>query len=199
MGNWQLDPYHTQVEFSAKHLGMMTVRGYFDEVSTTADIDPDHPETATVEATLSTASIRTNNGIRDNDIRSSNFLEVDKFPVITFKSTSIKPAGQDRYTLTGDLTIKGNTHPVTLDVVRYGEFNDPGMMGHRIAYSATTKINRKDFGLTLQRDPGRQARRQRGDPDPDRGRDRRAEGGRGDRGRLTPPARRPSPAVARPS
>src|SRR6266566_630512 len=90
MGNWQLDPYHTQVEFSAKHLGMMTVRGYFDEVSTTADIDPDHPETATVEATLSTASIRTNNGIRDNDIRSSNFLEVDKFPVITFKSTSTK-------------------------------------------------------------------------------------------------------------
>src|SRR5262252_2030857 len=96
VGNWQLDPYHTQVEFSAKHLGMMTVRGYFDEVSTTADIDPDHPQTAKVEATISTASIRTNNGIRDNDIRSSNFLEVDKFPVMTFKSTSIEPAGQDR-------------------------------------------------------------------------------------------------------
>ena len=149
MGNWQLDPYHTQVEFSAKHLGMMTVRGYFDEVSTTADIDPDHPETALVEATISTASIRTNNGVRDNDLRSSNFLEVDKFPVITFKSTSIKPAGQDRYTLTGDLTIKGNTHPVTLDVVKYGEFNDAGMMGHRIAYGATSQINRKDFGLSL--------------------------------------------------
>ena len=149
MGNWQLDPYHTQVEFSARHLGMMTVRGYFDEVSTTADIDPDHPETASVEATISTASIRTNNGIRDNDLRSSSFLEVDKFPVITFKSTSIEPARQDRYTLTGDLTIKGNTHPVALDVVKYGEFNDPGMMGHRIAYGATSQINRKDFGLTL--------------------------------------------------
>src|SRR5205823_1224593 len=60
MGNWQLDPYHTQVEFSAKHLGMMTVRGYFDEISTTADIDVEHPETASVEATISTASIRTN-------------------------------------------------------------------------------------------------------------------------------------------
>jgi polyisoprenoid-binding protein YceI len=149
MGNWQLDPYHTQVEFSAKHLGMMTVRGYFDEVSTSADIDPDHPETATVEATISTASIRTNNGIRDNDLRSSNFLEVDKFPVITFKSTGIEPSGPDRYTLTGDLTIKGNTHPVTLQVVKYGEFNDPGMMGHRIAYGATSQINRKDFGLSL--------------------------------------------------
>jgi len=149
MGNWQLDPYHTQVEFSAKHLGMMTVRGQFDEVSTTADIDPDHPENASVEATISTASIRTNNPTRDNDIRSSNFLEVDKYPTMTFKSTSIKPAGPDRYTLTGDLTIKGNTRPVTLEVTRYGEFNDPAMMGHRIAYGATTKINRKDFGLSF--------------------------------------------------
>jgi polyisoprenoid-binding protein YceI len=147
MGNWQLDPYHTQVEFSAKHLGMMTVRGHFDEVSATADIDPDRPEAASVEVTISTASIRTNNGIRDNDLRSSNFLEVDKFPVITFKSTSVEPSGPDRYTLTGDLTIKDTTHSVALQVTRYGEFNDPGMMGHRIAYGATSKINRKDFGL----------------------------------------------------
>lgn len=147
MGNWQLDPYHTQIEFSAKHLGMMTVRGHFDEVSAVADIDPDHPEAASVEVTISTASIRTNNAARDNDIRSSNFLEVDEYPVITFKSTSVEPAGADHYTLTGDLTIKGITHPVALDVTRYGEFNDAGMMGHRIAYGATTKINRKDFGL----------------------------------------------------
>jgi polyisoprenoid-binding protein YceI len=147
MGNWQLDPYHTQVEFSAKHLGMMTVRGNFDEVSATADIDPDRPEAASVEVTISTASIRTNNGIRDNDLRSSNFLEVDKFPVITFKSTSVEPSGPDRYTLTGDLTIKDTTRTVALQVTRYGEFNDPGMMGHRIAYGATSKINRRDFGL----------------------------------------------------
>ena len=149
MGSWQLDPYHTQVEFSAKHLGMMTVRGYFDEVSATADVDPAHPEAASVEVTLSTASIRTNNGVRDNDLRSSNFLQVDEFPVITFKSTGVESSGPDHYTLTGDLTIKGNTRPVALDVTRYGEFNDPGMMGHRIAYSATSKINRKDFGLSF--------------------------------------------------
>jgi polyisoprenoid-binding protein YceI len=97
--------------------------------------------------TKTTATIRTNNAARDNDLRSSNFLEVDKYPVITFKSTSVEPAGPDRYTVTGDLTIKGITHPVTLDVTKYGEFNDAGMMGHRIAYGATTKINRKDFGL----------------------------------------------------
>ena len=149
MGNWQLDPYHTQIEFSAKHLGMMTVRGYFDEFSATADIDPGHPETSSVEVTISTASIRTNNGVRDNDLRSSNFLEVDKYPVIIFKSTSVEAAGPDRYTLTGDVTIKGNTSPLSLQVTRYGEFNDPGMMGHRIAYGAQTKINRKDFGLSF--------------------------------------------------
>jgi polyisoprenoid-binding protein YceI len=149
MGNWQLDPYHTQLEFSAKHLGMMTVRGYFDEFSATADIDPEHPETASVEVTISTASIRTNNGIRDNDLRSSNFLEVEKYPEIKFKSTSVEPSGGNHYKLTGDLTIKATTRPVVLDVERYGEFNDEGMMGHRIAYGATTKINRKDFGVSL--------------------------------------------------
>jgi polyisoprenoid-binding protein YceI len=148
MGNWQLDPYHTQVEFSARHLGMMTVRGHFAEVSTTADIDPEHPEASSVEATISTASIRTNHEARDNDLRSSNFLEVEKYPTMTFKSTGLRPTTQDHFDLTGDLTIKGNTHPVTLDVTRYGEFNDP-MMGHRIAYGATTKINRQDFGLTF--------------------------------------------------
>jgi len=149
MGSWQLDPYHTQVEFSARHLGMMTVRGYFDELSAIADIDPDHPEAASVEVTISTASIRTNNGIRDNDIRSPNFLDVGKYPEITFKSTSVEPSGGDHFKLTGDLTIKETSHPVVLDVTRYGEFNDQGMMGHRIAYGATTKINRKDFGLSF--------------------------------------------------
>jgi polyisoprenoid-binding protein YceI len=145
---WQFDPFHTQVEFAAKHLGMMTVRGHFTEISATGTIDPHQPEASSVEVTMQAASIRTHHEVRDNDLRSSNFLEVDKYPTITFKSTRIEPAGQDRYTMTGDLTIKGNTRPVTLNVVRYGEFNDP-MMGHRIAYSAEGQINRKDFGLTF--------------------------------------------------
>jgi polyisoprenoid-binding protein YceI len=148
VGNWQVDPYHTQVEFAAKHLGMMTVRGHFAEVSSVADIDPDHPEASSVDVTIQTDSIRTHNEARDNDLRSSNFLEVDKFPTITFKSTGVAPAGTDRYTLTGDLTIKGTTRPVALQVLKYGEFNDP-MMGHRIAYSANGQINRKEFGLSF--------------------------------------------------
>lgn len=146
---WQFDPYHTQVEFSAKHLGMMTVRGHFPDVTATGFIDPDHPEASSVDVTIQTASIRTNNPQRDNDLRTSNFLEVDTYPTITFKSTKIEAAGQDRYRLTGDLTIKGNTRPVTLSVVRLGEFNDPTMMGHRIGYNAEGRINRRDFGLTL--------------------------------------------------
>jgi polyisoprenoid-binding protein YceI len=148
MGNWQLDPYHTQVEFSAKHLGMMNVRGQFEDVSAVADIDPDNPEAASVEVTIQTVSVKTNNPARDNDLRSGNFLEVEKYPVITFKSTGVQAAGEHTFTLTGDLTIKGNTRPVTLNVTKYGEFNDP-MMGHRIAYGATTQINRKDYGLSF--------------------------------------------------
>src|SRR5438132_13717302 len=143
---WQFDPFHTQVEFAAKHLGMMTVRGHFAETSATGNIYPDDPEASSVEVTMQSASIRTHNENRDNDLRASNFLEVDKYPTIHFKSTRIEPAGKDRYTMTGDLTIKGNTRPVTLKVVKYGEFNDPNM-GHRIGYSAEGQINRKDYGM----------------------------------------------------
>jgi len=148
MGNWQLDPYHTQVEFSAKHLGMMTVRGHFSDVASAAEIDPEHLEKLRVEVTIQAASIKTHNEIRDNDLRSSNFLDTDAYPVITFASTGVEPGGEDRYTVTGDLTIKGNTRPVALEMTRLGEFNDPGM-GHRIGYSGQTKISRKDFGLTF--------------------------------------------------
>src|SRR6476659_6623677 len=86
MGTWQLDPYHTQIEFATKHLGFMTVR------------------------------IHTGTEARDSDLRTSNFLEVDKYPVITFKSTSAGQAGPEKYTMTGDLTIKETTRPVTIEV-----------------------------------------------------------------------------------
>ena len=145
---WAFDPYHTQVEFSAKHLGMMTVRGLFLDVTAAGNIYPDNPEASSVEVTIQTASIRTHNEKRDSDLRTSNFLETDKYPTMTFKSTQVKATGQDRFDLTGDLTIKGTTKSVTLAVVKYGEFNDPNM-GHRIGYSAETRINRKDFGMTF--------------------------------------------------
>jgi len=146
MGTWKFDPYHTQVEFSAKHLGMMTVRGHFAEVEAGGTIDPTHPEKSEVEATINSLSIRTHNEQRDKDLRSSNFLEADKYPTITFRSTDLKLDGDDRATLRGDLTIKGVTKSVELKVVKYGEFNDPNM-GHRIGYAAETVINRQDFGM----------------------------------------------------
>ena len=146
MAKWTFDPLHTQVEFSAKHLGMMTVRGHFAEVTATGDLYPDQPERSKVDVSINTASIRTHNEQRDNDLRSSYFLEIEKYPTITFKSTKIETKGKDKGTLTGDLTIKGVTKPVTLNVVKYGEFNDPGM-GHRIAYAAETKINRQDYNM----------------------------------------------------
>ena len=148
MGVWQLDPLHTQVEFAVKHLGMMTVRGHFADVQASGDIDPEHPEASSVEVVIRTDSIRTHNERRDNDLRNSNFLDVANHPLITFKSTKVETTGTDRYTMTGDLTIKGNTHPVTLAVTKYGEFTDP-QMGHRYGYGAETQITRKDFGLNV--------------------------------------------------
>lgn len=146
--SWALDPFHTQVEFAARHLGMMTVRGNFQDITATGSIYPDQPAVSSVDVTIQTASIRTNNPQRDNDLRSPNFLETDTYPTMHFASTQIESTETDTYTMTGDLTIKGQTHPVTFQVVKYGEFNDPNM-GHRIGYSAQTTINRKDFGLTF--------------------------------------------------
>jgi len=117
-------------------------------VSSTVEIDPDRLENLRVEVTIQAASIKTHNEIRDKDLRSSNFLETDTYPVITFASTGVAAAGEDRYTVTGDLTIKGNTRSVTLQMTRLGEFNDPAL-GHRIGYSGKGRINRRDFGLSF--------------------------------------------------
>ena len=148
MGVWKLDPSHTQVEFAVKHLGMMTVRGYFADVHASGDINVQHPEDSSVEVVIQTASIRTNNDRRDEHLRTSDILDVENHPTMVFKSSQIEAVAADRYSMTGDLTIKGNTRPVTLALVNYGEFSDP-RMGHRIGYGAETRIQRKDFGLNV--------------------------------------------------
>jgi polyisoprenoid-binding protein YceI len=114
---WQIDPLHTQVEFSAKHFGMMTVRGHFQDVATSGHIDPATPAATAIEITINVASLTTNNPERDRDLRSGYFLELDKYPTITFRSTRIETAGQDRYSLNGDLTIKGIKLFVEAEVV----------------------------------------------------------------------------------
>jgi polyisoprenoid-binding protein YceI len=148
MASWKLDPYHTQVEFAAKHFGMMTVRGNFTEVNVTGEVHVDQPERSKIEVTINVASLQTHNAQRDKDLLSSNFLQIDKYPTITFKSTKIEQTAPDRGKLSGDLTIKGVTKPVSLNLVKYGELNDP-MMGHRISYAAQAQINRRDFGMTF--------------------------------------------------
>ena len=144
----------------------MTVRGHFAEVSSVADIDPDHPEALSVEVTIQAASIRTHNETRDDDLRSSNFLEADKFPTMTFKSTSVVPAGTDRYTLTGDLTIKGTTRSVALEVLKYGEFKRPDD-GTSDRLQRQRSDQPQGVRPELQHDAGRQVRGQRRDPDHD--------------------------------
>jgi polyisoprenoid-binding protein YceI len=144
--SWQIDPMHTQVEFSAKHFGMMTVRGHFRDVRVSGEIDPINVGASHVVVEIDVASLTTNNPQRDNDLRSSYFLELDKYPSITFTSTGIEPTGDNTFRLTGDLTIKGITKSTSLQLTRYGELNDP-MMGHRVSFGAEGQINRKDFGM----------------------------------------------------
>ena len=147
--SWHIDPMHTQVEFAVKHFGMMTVRGRFNEVTVRGTVAPENPVASSLDVTIDVASLNTHNALRDNDLRGSHFLELAKYPTITFRSARIEPAGKDRYTMMGHLTIKGITRPVTLRVLRLGEINDP-VMGHRVAYSAEGEINRKDFGMSFE-------------------------------------------------
>ncbi len=148
MSTWQLDPMHTQVEFAVKHLGMMTVRGHFADVQASGNIDVQHPEDSSVDVVIQTASIRTDNDRRDDHLRTSDILDVENHPTMTFKSTKVETIDANHYSMIGDLTIKGTTRPVSLAVVNYGELSDP-RMGHRIGYGAETRIQRKDFGLNV--------------------------------------------------
>jgi len=144
---WVVDASHTNVEFSVKHMMIATVRGRFGEVEGVIEGDPADLSSARFEATINAASIDTRQSDRDNHLRSADFFDVENHPKITFKSTRVEKTGENEYKVTGDLTIRGTTRPVTLDLTFEGRGKDP-WGGERIALSATGKINRKDFGLT---------------------------------------------------
>jgi polyisoprenoid-binding protein YceI len=141
---WKLDPAHTSVEFSAKHMMITTVRGRIADVEGTIHTDEKNPSNSSVEAVLKGASLDTRSEQRDQHLRSADFLDVETFPVITFQSTRIT-GSKDRFKLTGDLTIRGTTKETSLDVTYEGE--DP-WGGERVGFTATGKIDRRDFGLT---------------------------------------------------
>ncbi len=144
---WTVDPMHTQVEFSAKHMGIMTVKGAFTGLTTEINFSEDDFTASSVEATVDASTLSTHDNQRDGHLKSPDFLDVEHFPTITFKSTRIERAAHDQYRMTGDLTIKNVTRPVSLDVVYSGQAKDP--MGNMHAgFSAYTTINRKDWGLT---------------------------------------------------
>jgi polyisoprenoid-binding protein YceI len=144
---WTIDPAHSSVEFSVRHLMISTVKGRFAQVEGTVVLDEANPAASSAEISVDVASIDTREGQRDAHLRSADFFEAEKYPTITFRSSAVQDVTGDRFTLAGDLTIHGVTRPVTLDVVSEGRGKDP-WGGERAGYSATTRIKRSDFGLT---------------------------------------------------
>jgi polyisoprenoid-binding protein YceI len=144
---WQLDPPHSSAQFSVRHLGVSTVRGAFTKVSGTVVYDPNNLGKSSIQTTIDAASLDTRVEMRDNDLRSPNFLDVKKFPTITFQSKKIEAAGPGKLKVIGDLTIHGVTKEVVLDVDGpSAPMKDP-WGNQRMGASASTKINRLDFGV----------------------------------------------------
>jgi polyisoprenoid-binding protein YceI len=146
-GTWTLDPSHTQLGFAARHAMVTTVRGGFHDVAGTLHLDAEDPTRSAAEVTVQAASIDSGVADRDAHLRSGDFLDVEKFPTLSFRSTSARESGDDEYVLSGDLTIRDVTRPVELKISHLGAASDP--FGNlRAGFEGSTVISRKDFGLT---------------------------------------------------
>jgi len=143
---WNIDPTHSSIEFSVKHLGIATVRGRFRKFEALAETGPDG-QLKRVDATIDAASIDTGVDQRDEHLRSADFLDVARYPQIRFVSTGIKPGGAGESLVTGDLILRGVTRPVTFTLEQGGAIKDP-WGNRRIASSATGRLSRKEWGLT---------------------------------------------------
>jgi polyisoprenoid-binding protein YceI len=145
--SWNIDGAHSSAQFSVRHMGISTVRGAFTKVSGTVQYDPGDLAKTVIDATIETASVDTRVEMRDNDLRSPHFFDASKYPTLTFKSKKVAEAGPGKLKVTGDLTIHGVTKEVTLDVEGpSAPVKDPrGNL--RVGASASTTINRKDFGV----------------------------------------------------
>jgi polyisoprenoid-binding protein YceI len=147
MATWNIDTTHAHAEFSARHMMITTVRGGFKNVSGTVVFDPANPAAASVEAIIDTTTIDTGFADRDNHLKSPDFLDIANYPTITFKSTKVEPKGDNEAKIHGDLTIRGVTKPVVLNAEFLGAATSP-FGDERAGFSATTQINREDWGLT---------------------------------------------------
>jgi polyisoprenoid-binding protein YceI len=146
-GTWAIDPVHSEVSFTVKHMMVSKVRGRFDTFEGTIVTGPD-PLSSSVTASVDLSSVNTGQEQRDAHIRSADFFEVEKHPFMTFASTSVSPDG-DRFLLVGDLTLKGVTKPVTFKLDVNG-FGPDAYGGTRVGFSATTEISRGEFGVNFQ-------------------------------------------------
>lgn len=142
---WNLDPAHSSIEFSIRHMGFATVRGRFKAFTMDVESD-DQNQLSRVEATIEGGSIDTGEAQRDQHLQSADFLDVERFPELRFSGTRIERTSHNRYRVTGDLTIRGEARPVTFDVDVQDPINDP--FGNvRVAAEASGKLNRKEWGL----------------------------------------------------
>ncbi|HWW59996.1 MAG TPA: YceI family protein [Thermoanaerobaculia bacterium] len=146
---WQIDPAHSAVEFAVKHMMFTTVRGRFKDVTGTIEVDEQHPERSTVNVEIAAASIDTGVADRDAHLRSADFLDVEKHPLITFRSKRVEGAKNDGspFKLIGDLTIRGKSVEVALDSAWLGSGKDP-WGNTKGGAEGTAKIDRRDWGLT---------------------------------------------------
>ncbi|HYY53775.1 MAG TPA: YceI family protein [Candidatus Dormibacteraeota bacterium] len=143
---WEIDPVHSTIGFSAKHLMVSTVRGRFGAVRGTIDLDPADPERARGEVVVDAASVDTNMPMRDQHLRSADFLDAEKFPHLVYRISGVRRLGPERYRVEGDLTIRGVTRPIALDAELSDVFLDTRGRA-RIAVSATGSLDRTEFGL----------------------------------------------------
>ena len=147
MTPWTLDLAHANVEFAVKHMMLTTIRGRFQDLAVEADFDEQAPERSSVVARIATASITTDQERRDAHLKSADFLDAERYPEMRFTSTAIARVSPRSYEITGDLTIRDQTHPVVLHAKLLGTV--AGLQGGRMtAISADARISRKDWGLT---------------------------------------------------
>ena len=144
---WQIDPNHTTITAAVKHMMLTTVRGAFSGASGSIDFDPARPEAGRVELRIPAASVNTGDAKRDGHLRSADFLDAENHPEIVFKSTKVTPNGKDAFVVDGDLTIRGTTRPVAVNVEHVGITEDP-RAGQRAGFDAHFSFDRTKWGLT---------------------------------------------------
>ncbi len=156
MARWIINTNHSSAEFAVRHMMVTWVRGLFTQLTGTLSFDPLTVTASSVEVEIEAKSLFTGVDKRDNHLKSADFLEVEKYPVITFKSTSVEPVGLDRAWVHGDLIIRGVSQSVVLDVRWAGpaHFNDEGVIYTSFGFRAETKINREDFGIVWNTEMG---------------------------------------------